>query len=161
MSCSCAWVVWSLLLGLAVSNCNQILRFWWTLLGGATGTGLLPVCGRNLYNCFVSFSSLSLSVLSAAFSFWTSLQKLSSIYFWLVTSVGENKEKANTIQSPFLCFSHLYTLFTPNYFLYYLSPSLSCPHTPTPLHYHCITFTFNNKPIILFFFKIPLFFQTA
>jgi len=24
-----------------------------------------------------------------------------------VTSVGENEEKANTIQPPFLCFSHL------------------------------------------------------
>ena len=27
VSCSYAWVVWSLLLGLAVSNCNQILHF--------------------------------------------------------------------------------------------------------------------------------------
>jgi len=25
-----------------------------------------------------------------------------------VTSVGENEEKANTIQLPFLCFSHLH-----------------------------------------------------
>jgi len=47
-----------------------------TLLGSVRGTGLLPVCGRNLYNCYVSFLSLSLSLplslslfLSAAFRF--------------------------------------------------------------------------------------------
>ena len=68
--------------------------------------------GRNLYNCFVSFFSLSFSVLSAAFRFWLSLQKLNSICFWSVTSVGENKEKVNTIQPPppfscvFLTFKH-------------------------------------------------------
>ena len=62
-------------------------------------------------------SFFSLSVLSAAtFSFWTSLQKLSSICFWTVTSVGENKEKANTIQLPFLCFSHLQTIHSFVYF---------------------------------------------
>jgi len=45
-------------------------------------------------------SSLSLSVLSAAFRFWLSLQKLNSICFWSVTSVRENEEKVNTIQPP-------------------------------------------------------------
>ena len=63
----------------------------------------------------MSFFSLSLSLslslsqfLSAAFRFWLSHQKLNSICFWSVTSVGENKEKANTIQPPPpLCFSHL------------------------------------------------------
>jgi len=52
----------------------------------------------------VSLFSLSL-FLSAAFRIWTSLQKLYSNCFWLVNSVGE---KENTIQPPFLCFSHLH-----------------------------------------------------
>jgi len=56
------------------------------------GTCIIALC--------LSALSLSLSVLSAAFRFWTSLQKLSSICFWIVTSVGENEEKANTIQPP-------------------------------------------------------------
>ena len=51
-------------------------------------------------------SSLSL-FLSATFRFWLSHQKLNSICFWLVTSVGENEEKENTIKPPFVCFSHL------------------------------------------------------
>ena len=41
--------------------------------------------------------------LSAAFRFWLSHQKLKSICFWLLTSVGENEEKANTIQTPPSC----------------------------------------------------------
>jgi len=44
ISCSCAWVVWSLLLVLAVSSCNQILHFLvnspWKCKGDMTTSGL-------------------------------------------------------------------------------------------------------------------------
>jgi len=36
------------------------LHFSGTLLGSARRTGLLPVCGRNLYNCLCSFFFCSL-----------------------------------------------------------------------------------------------------
>jgi len=46
------------------------LHFSGTLLGSARGTGLLPVCGRNLYNCLCSFFLCSFH-LSAALRLWT------------------------------------------------------------------------------------------
>jgi len=93
------------LLVVAVSSCNQILHFSELSLevqGGqdyfrfVEGTCIIVLC----------LSSLSL-FLSATFRFWLSHQKLNSICFWLVTSVGENEEKENTIKPPFVCFSHL------------------------------------------------------
>jgi len=57
-------------------------------------------------------SFFSLSVLSAAFRIWTSLQKLNSICFWSVISVGENEEKANTIQPPLLVFFLTFTFLS-------------------------------------------------
>ena len=68
--------------------------------------------GQNYFRfvegtCIIALCLSSLSVLSATFRFWLSLQKLNSICFWTVTSVGENEEKVNTIQPPFLCFFHL------------------------------------------------------
>ena len=36
------------------ATCNLTLHFSGTLLGSARGTGLLLVCGRNLYNCLCS-----------------------------------------------------------------------------------------------------------
>jgi len=96
ISCSCAWVVWSLLLGLAVSNCNKILHFSELSLEVQRGQDYFRFVEGTciIALCLSSLSlSLSLSVLSAAFSFWT------------VTSVGENEEKANTIQPPPVFFS--------------------------------------------------------
>ena len=52
------------------ATCNLILHFSGTLLGSARGTGLLPVCGRNLYNWLCSFFFCSLH-LSAAQRLWT------------------------------------------------------------------------------------------
>jgi len=46
-------------------TCNLRLHFSGTLLGSARRTGLLPVCGRNLYNCLCSLFFCSL-LLSAA-----------------------------------------------------------------------------------------------
>ena len=80
--------IWSLLL-VCLSICNQILILvnspW-----KCRGTWLLPDCGRNLYNCFVSFSTLSLSLslytLSAAldsqhcFRIWTC--RLVTCWLW-------------------------------------------------------------------------------
>ena len=105
ISSLCAWVIWSLVLVVALSSCN--LRWYFSELS-------LEVQGGQDYFRFVEgtciialcLSSLSLC-LFAAFRFWLSLQKLNSICFWTVTSIGENEEKVNTIQAPFLCFSHL------------------------------------------------------
>ena len=58
------------LLGLTPTNLT--LHFSGTLLGSARGTGLLPICGRNLYNCLCSFFLCSFH-LSAAQRFWTHL----------------------------------------------------------------------------------------
>ena len=52
------------------ATCNLRLHFSGTLLGSARRTGLLPVCGRNLYNCLCSFFLCSLH-LSAAQRLWT------------------------------------------------------------------------------------------
>jgi len=46
------------------------LHFSGTLLGSARRTGLLPVCGRNLYNCLCSLFFCSLH-LSTAHRLWT------------------------------------------------------------------------------------------
>jgi len=42
------------------ATCNLRLHFSGTLLGSARRTGLLPVCGRNLYNCLCYFFFCSL-----------------------------------------------------------------------------------------------------
>ena len=70
VSWSCLWALRSLLL-CVWETCNLVLDFSETLLGSARGTGLLPVCGRNLYNCFVFFLSLHSYYLSAALRLWT------------------------------------------------------------------------------------------
>ena len=126
VSCFCAWAydllimfrsigsllqlclsIWSLLLSLAVSICNQILHYSELSLEVqrghdyfrfVEGTCIIALCLSSLS---LSLSPLSLSLslfLSTAFSIWTSLQKLYSNCFWPVTSVGEKEEKANTIQ---------------------------------------------------------------
>jgi len=101
--------IWSLLLVLAVSICNQILHFSELSLevqGGhdyfrfVEGTCIIALC----------LSSLSLFY-PLHFSIWTSLQKLYSNCFWPVTSVGEKEEKTNTIQPLLLVF------FSPSHFL--------------------------------------------
>jgi len=90
----------------ALSSCNLILHF---------SEPSLEVQGGHDYfrfvegTCIIVLCLFSLSLwLFATCSLWLSLQKLNSICFWTVTTVGENEEKANTIQPPFLCFSHLH-----------------------------------------------------
>jgi len=60
VSWSCPWALRSLFL-CDWATCNQTLHFSGTLLGSERGTGLLPVCGRNLYNCLCSFFLCSLT----------------------------------------------------------------------------------------------------
>ena len=97
------------MLVVALSSCNLILHF--------SELSLEVQGGHNYFwfvkgTCIIVLCLSSLSVLSAAFRFWLSLQKLNSICFWTVTSVGENEEKTNTIQPlpSFLCLSHLQIL---------------------------------------------------
>jgi len=58
---SCPWALRSLLL-CVWATCNLVLHFSGTLLGSAKGIGLLPVCGRNLYNFMCSFFLCSLTL---------------------------------------------------------------------------------------------------
>jgi len=69
VSWSCPWALRSLFL-CDWATCNLTLHFSGTLLGSARETGLLPICGRNLYNCLCSFFLCSLH-LSAAQRLWT------------------------------------------------------------------------------------------
>ena len=114
VSCLCAWAY--------EISCLRACNFEITLLVKSPwkckGTWLLPVCGRNLYNCFVSLFSLPYSVfIRCTFSLWPLLQKLIVICFWTVTSVGETKKKKTQFNPPFLCFSHLQKSLRSVYFL--------------------------------------------
>ena len=81
VSWSCPWALRSLLL-CVWATCNLILHFSGTLLGSGRGTELLPVCGRNLYNCLCSsfFSALLLSI--RCIKTLNSSQTLNSIRLW-------------------------------------------------------------------------------
>jgi len=81
------------------ATCNLTLHFSGTLLGSARGTGLLPVCGRNLYNCLCSFFLCSFH-LSAAQRLWTHLDSKLLQTLNLRTVLQNVKEEVfkNTIQ---------------------------------------------------------------
>jgi len=102
VSWSCLWALRSLLL-CVWETCNLVLDFSETLLGSARGTGLLPVCGRNLYNCFVFFLSLHSYYLSAALRLWTLSDSDPENRFHNVRRRSFWKHNS-TPPPPFLCF---------------------------------------------------------
>jgi len=87
------------------ATCNLTLHFSGTLLGSTRGTWLLPVCGRNLYNCLCSLFLCSIL-------FYPLHKTLNSLRLWTSSdSEPENsswtKEKRSfffkhTIQPPLL-----------------------------------------------------------
>ena len=84
------------------ATCNSTLHFSGTLLGSARGTWLLPVCGRNLYNCLCSF------FLSLFSSIIRCTKTLNSVRLWTTSdsesgnSFSERKKEVfeNTIPPP-------------------------------------------------------------
>jgi len=87
------------------ATCNSTLHFSGTLLGSARGTGLLPVCGRNLYNCLCSFFLCSLH-LSAAQRLWThsDSELLQTLNLRTILIEREEKFLRTQFNPPFLCF---------------------------------------------------------
>jgi len=73
------------------------LHFSGTLLGNARRTGLLPVCGRNLYNCLCSLFFCSLHYSLHIDSELTQTLNLRTV----LKNVKEEVSK-NTIQPPLL-----------------------------------------------------------
>ena len=98
VSWSCSWALRSLLL-CVWATCNLIFHFSGTLLGSARGTWLLPVCGRNLYNCLCSFFLCFLTFIRCT-------KTLNSSQTLNLGTVFQNVRKKsffkNTIQPPLL-----------------------------------------------------------
>jgi len=84
------------------ATCNLTLHFSGTLLGSARGIGLLPVCGRNLYNCLCSLFLCSITFLSAAQdSELTQTLNLFRLWTWeQFLNERETKFLKHTIQPP-------------------------------------------------------------
>ena len=88
------------------------LHFSGTLLGSARGTRLLPVCGRNLYNCLCSFFLCSFH-LSAAQRLWThsDSELLQTLNLRAVLQNVKEEVFKNTIQPPLLVVFLTFTCF--------------------------------------------------
>jgi len=105
VSWSCPWALRSLLL-CVWAICNLVLHLSEILLESARGTGLLPVCGRNLYNCLCSFFLCSLTFIrctktlnsSQTLNMGTVFQNVRKKSFWKHNSTA-----------PSCGFSHLQT----------------------------------------------------
>jgi len=100
------------------ATCNLRLHFIGTLLGSARRTGLLPVYGRNLYNCLCSLFFCSLLYLLHIDSKLTQTLNYFSLWTWEQLSRTLKKKFPKTqFNPPFLWF------FSPSSFL--LIPLLS------------------------------------
>jgi len=111
VSWSCPWALRSLLL-CVWTTCNLILHFSGTLLGSARETWLLPVCGRNLYNCLCSsfFSAHLLSI--RCIKTLNSNQTLNSIRLWSWKQFYIVRRKSfwkHNSTPPSCVFSHLHS----------------------------------------------------
>jgi len=95
------------------ATCNLTLHFSGTLLGSARGTGLLPVYGRNLYNCLCSLFLCSITFLSAAQD--SELTQTLNLGTVLERERNEVFETHNSTPPPFLWFfsPSLLSLFSP------------------------------------------------
>ena len=83
------------------ATCNLVLHFSGTLLGSAKGTGLLPVCGRNLYNCLCSLFLYSI-ILYPLHKTLNSIRLWTSFRLWTWEQFLNVKEEVlkHTIQPP-------------------------------------------------------------
>jgi len=95
------------------ATCNLRLHFSGTLLGSARRTGLLPVCGRNLYNYLCSFFLCSFH-LSTAQRLWThsDSELLQTLNLRTVLQNVRKKFSKTQFNPPFLWF------FSPSYFIF-------------------------------------------
>ena len=95
------------------ATCNLTLHFSGTLLGSARGTGLLPVCGRNLYNCLCSFFLCSILIIRCT-RLWTHSDSEHLQTLNLRTDHERKRRKVflkHTIQPPLLVVFLTFRLF--------------------------------------------------
>jgi len=102
------------------ATCNLRLHFSGTLLGSARRTGLLPVCGRNLYNCLCSLFFCSLLYPLHIDSELTQTLNYFKLWTWGQLSRTYKKKFPKTqFNPPFLWF---FSPSVPRYFIWKQTP---------------------------------------
>jgi len=160
VSWSCPWAKISLSLLCDWATCNLRLHFSGTLLGSARRTGLLPVCGRNLYNCLCSYFLCSLLLSAAHDSELTQTLNYFRLWTWeQFFNIRNEKAFENTIQPPLLVFFSP-SIITKNKHLSYMqAPQLSSSNLHIRNQQHNSIHANSSLPWISTLFLLSKFFS--